>query len=322
MNYCKKCGEIIKENAKFCSSCGSPNHLVNNKKANEMNTIKDKTKNNNHKIIFFAIIAILIIGIIGAVTFIKISSIKKENSQTSIDVLYVDTDNYPNVILTIQANNYSKDLEMKNFTLKEEDVFQKDLKLDIGAEENQYKISYKSSGKATTGERNVKIAYLEDGKETLAEKSYSVPEKAKNDTKTVNSNSNNVVNTYDNNEIDIKNAMDRYENDYIRMVNTKDTYYIKDAIDLSGSLINEFNDMLKSFSEQKINESLINHEIEEIKKISETQYQVTIYEKFNISYGKKNESKYTDFRTTYILNKTNSGFKVYAIKKTDNLGSK
>ena len=28
MNLCKKCGNQIKEENKFCSNCGEPNHMI------------------------------------------------------------------------------------------------------------------------------------------------------------------------------------------------------------------------------------------------------------------------------------------------------
>lgn len=152
---------------------------------------------------------------------------------------------------------------------------------------------------------------------------YTASKKSNDSTTSSNSSTNgNVVNTYDNNEVPIKQAIDNYEKSYIRMVNSKDTYYVRDAIDLSGGLMNDFTNTVKSYSEQGINEDLIDYKIEKINKISDQQYEVTNYEKFHISYNKENKSVYTDFRTVYVLNKTSTGFKVYSIKNIDKLGSK
>ena len=254
----------------------------------------------------------------GVLAYTKINANPKDENQ-SIDILNADITNYPNIVLTIKANNYPENLNIENFTIKEDKSFQKNLKLESGTEENQYRITYKTSDESTSGKRNIKMAYLENDKEVIAEVSYLAPEKSKDTTKTVNSN--NAVNTYDNNEIDIKTTMDNYLEAFIEMTNYKDTYYIKDSLDLKGSILAELNDTVKSYKEQEISESLIDHKIEAINKISDTQYEVVIYEKYNIYYGKKSESKITEFRTTYVVNKIGSAFKVYSIKKIDNLGS-
>ncbi|HEY5524369.1 MAG TPA: hypothetical protein VIK26_03415, partial [Clostridium sp.] len=279
---------------------------------------KNTTKKKKLKIIILAIIGVLIAFTVGVLAYGKINANPKDENQ-SIDILNADITNYPNIVLTIKANNYSENLNVENFTIKEDKSFQKNLKIESETEENQYRITYKTSDESTSGKRNVKMAYLENDKEVIAEVSYSAPEKSKDTTKTVNSN--NAVNTYDNNEIDIKTAMDNYLEAFIEMTNYKDTYYIKDSLDLKGSILGELNDTVKSYKEQEISESLIDHKIEAINKISDTQYEVVIYEKYNIYYGKKSESKITEFRTIYVVNKIGSAFKVYSIKKIDNLGS-
>lgn len=339
MSICKKCGAILKGNAKFCTKCGVPvdlsdsgdilddENLVVDRNENYDCLVEDDTnkfykenttKKKKLKIILFAIIAILIVSIAGTVAYIKINYNPKDGNK-SIDIVNVDITNYPNIILTIKANDYPENLNVENCTIKEDKSFQKNLKLEPGTEENQYRITYKTSDESTSGKRNIKMAYLENDKEAIAEVSYSAPEKSKDSIKTVNSN--NAVNTYDNNEIDIKTAMDNYLKAFIEMTNRKDTYYIKDSLDLKGSILEELNDTVKSYKEQDISESLIDHKIEAINKINDTQYEVVIYEKYNIYYGKKSESKITEFRTTYVVNKIGSAFKVYSIKKIDNLGS-
>ncbi len=311
MDHCKNCGSELKENAKFCSKCGAPNNSDNiNKKSNKKNL----------KIIVPLIIFVLLLVGVGGAVYMKINAAQKENIKRSIDVLSVNTDNYPNVVVSIKANNYPNKLDIKNFTLKENDAFQKDLTLSEGLNENEYKINYKTSDESTSGERTIKIAYLDDGNEVIAESSYKSPEK-KQSSKQI-SNSNNVVDTYDNNEVVVKNALDDYEQAYIRMINYKDIYYIKNSIDLSGDLISEFTSLIKSYSEQGITEDLMDHKIEGINKINDSQYEVTVYEKFYISYGKAQKSTYSDYRTTYIVNKTDLGFKVCSIKNITTLGSK
>ena len=307
MGHCKKCGNEINENAKFCTSCGAPN--TNN-----------KSKKNNLKIIVPLGALILLIAITGGLVFMKINASQKANMKKSIEILNVDIDDYPNIVVSIKATNYEKSLDVKNFTLKENDTFQKDLKLSPGVEENEYKISYKTSDESTKNDRNIKIACLDNNEEEVAEYSYKAPEKTQNSTQAHNSN--NVVDTYDHNEVEVKQALDNYEKAYIRMINSKDIYYIRNSIDLSGNLISEFTDLIKSYSDQDISEDLMSYKIEDMKKINESEYQLTVYEKYYIRYGKEKKSSYTDFRTNYVIDKTNSGFQVYSIKDTVKLGSK
>lgn len=341
MNHCKKCGNEIKENAKFCTECGAPNNssnrdgvpndkgLESEKYKNNINdnpsvksnsNVNNKSKKSNLKIIIPLIIGILIVAITGGLAFMKINASEKENMKRSIEVLSVDSENYPNIIVSIKATNYEKSLDVKNFTLKENDAFQKDLKLSQGIEENAYKISYKTSDESTQGDRNIKVACLDSDKEEVTEYSYKAPKKTQSSTQT--SNSNNVVDTYDHNEVEVKQALDNYEKAYIKMINSKDIYYIRSSIDLSGNLISEFTSLIKSYSDQNITEDLMNYKIEDIKKINDSQYEVTVYEKYYIVYGKEKKSSYTDFRTNYIVNKTSLGFQIYSIKNTVTLGNK
>lgn len=62
---------------------------------------------------------------------------------------------------------------MKNFTLKENDTFQKNLKLDMELEGNDYKISYKTSDESNSGDRNIKVSYSEDNHEVVADGNYT-----------------------------------------------------------------------------------------------------------------------------------------------------
>lgn len=311
MNKCKNCGSEIKDDAKFCTNCGASNDSVSKDK---------KLKKRNLKIIITTIMFVLLFAIVAGVVFMKINANQKENTKKSIEILSIDVDSYPNIVVSIKADNYEKKLEIKNFTLKENNAFQKDLTLSDGIDENQYKISYKTSDESIKGERNIKVAYLDGDNEAIAEYSYNSPEQKQNSTQV--SNTNNIVDTYDNNEVEVKAALENYEQAYIRMINSKNIYYIKNSIDLSGSLISEFTNLIKSYSEQRITEDLMDHKIEQINKINNSQYEVIVYEKYYISYGKDNKSSYTDFRTSYIISKTDLGFKLYSIKSTDKLSSK
>ena len=333
MHYCKKCGNEIKENDKFCTVCGTPNtfddeNLYEENDSNDLNEniqaipIKNKTNKKNKLKIIIPILLILIAGIAGGLVFMKETAIQKEKLKPSIEIVSVDTENYPSIVVSIKTSNYQKSLDAKNFTIKENDTFQKDLKLSGDLEGNNYNISYKTSDETSNGERNIKVACLDGENEEIAEYKYKTPEKVNSNTQTKKSNSNNVVDTYDDNEVLVKQSLDNYEKSYIRMINSKDTYYIKSSIDLSGNLISEFTTLVKSYSEQQINEELLNYKIEDIKKINDSQYEITVYEKYYISYGKEKKSSYTDFRTHYIVNKTNLGFQIYSIKSTDKLGSK
>ena len=103
------------------------------------------------------------------------------------------------------------------------------------------------------------------------------------------------------------------------MINHKDTYYIKSAIDLSGGLVSEFEKTVSSYKEQSIDETLKRYNVENITKVSEGKYDVTVYEEFYIYYGKDNKSKNEDFRTRYIVDKSGSEFKVYSIKNIEKI---
>ena len=325
MNYCKKCGSELKENAKFCSVCGNPvdlNHEEINLSMEETyEPIKPEkeTKSKFKLILIFIVLVLLFSGAAGAAYF-KMSSTNKEQMIKSIEILGVDIEKYPEITISIKINNYDNKLYSKNFTIKENDAFQKDLNLSDGVEKNQYKITYKTSDEATSSEKKMKVACELEDKEYIADYAYTPP--AKKQSGNEKSNSNNSVNTYDDNEVKVKAAIENYENAYIRMINTKNIDYIKNSIDLSGGLINEFTSLIKSYSDQGITEDLINHKIEDIKKISDSDYEVVVTEKYYISYAKEKKSTYSDFKDTYEVKLTSSGFKVYAIKNVTSLGNK
>ena len=315
MKYCKKCGNEVSDNIKFCPKCGE---LINSN--NTPNNIVNKKRKIGLKIALISVILILIFSVSAGVAYIKQNASHKDDATKNMEILNVDIDKYPEVTASIKINNYANKINVKNITIKENDAFQKDLKLSDGVNDNEYTISYKTSDEFTSSEKNIKIACTLDNDEVTAEYSYTPPEKKQTVDK--RSNSSNSVNTYDNNEIKVKNSIEDYESAYIRMINSKNIDYIKGSIDLSGGLISEFTSLIKNYSEQQIEEELVSHKIEDIKKISNSEYQVTVYEKYYISYGKNKTSSYTDFRDTYVVRSTASDFKVYSIKDVVQISSK
>lgn len=326
MNYCNKCGNELRDNIKFCPSCGNPINLdkkedvSNNIKNNELPNKSIRSEKKVFKIIFICIIFVLLFAATAGVAYMKLNTAHNNNIEKSIEVMEIVTDKYPEVTVSIKTNNYGNKLNVKNVTIKENDAFQKELKLSDGADENQYKISYKTSDESAKGTKNIKVACVLDDQEYTAESSYNPPEKK--ETASSKANVNNTVNTYDNNEIKVKDALESYENAYIRMINTENIDYIKSSIDLSGGLISEFTSLIKSYSDQQITEDLMSHNVEDIKKINDSEYEVIAYEKYYISYGKDKKSSYMDFRDTYTVKLTSSGFKVYAIKNIETISNK
>lgn len=320
MNYCKKCGNELRGNGKFCPSCGNPINSAD--KDNISNKLSNKPVRNRKKFFKITVICIifaLLFLVSAGLAYMKLNTVHN-NMTKSIEILGIDIDKYPELTVSIKVNNYGNKLNVKNVTVKENDAFQKELKLSDGVGENQYKINYKTSDDSAKGTKNIIVACILDDQEYKAESSYNSPEKKENISS--KSNSNNSVNTYDSNEIKVKDALESYENAYVRMINTKNIDYVKNSIDLSGDLINEFTTLIKNYSEQQITEDLISHNIEEIKKINDSEYEVTAYEKYYISYGKDKKSSYMDFRDTYAVKLTSSGFKVNSIKNVITLSNK
>lgn len=351
MRYCKKCGAVLKDDARFCTSCGMQNSLneadndeitrdidKENEVKLESNIIQSKyeippkssTKKSSNKILKVGIPIILVVVVAIAVGIIYWKSNNKPNPNivATIKVEKIDLSSYPEIKITILAENYKDKLTVNNFTLKEDDVFQKGLKLaSIG--EDKYNIIYTSSNNKTSIKKNINLACLQDGKEAMTEYSYTVPENSKgndaiasSDNNTNQSSNSNVVSTYDDNELAIKELMDKYEENFIEAVRYKDTYYLRNSIDLSGNLMNEFTSTIKKYTDQQISEELIEYKIETVNKISDDQYEITTYEKFYIEYGKENKRTYNDYRTIYVVKRTNGGFKVNSIKSLVKLGSK
>lgn len=325
MKCCEKCGSKLRDSSKFCPSCGNPigsKYTDNISDDIGVNLHKNigKKRNSALKIILICVIlALLFLGAAGA-AYMKINSENKANAAKTIEILSVDIDKYPEVTVSMRISNYESKLNVKDVTIKENDVFQKDLKLSDGENTNEYKVTYKTSDESDTGEKNMKVACALDGDEVIAEYSYTPPETKQ--TSNQKSNLDNTVSTYDSNEIKVKNALDSYEAAYVKMINSKNIDYIKGTIDLSGSLISEFTTLIKDYSEQQITEDLLSDNIEGIKKISDSEYEVTVYEKYYISYGKDKKSSYADFRNTYVVKSTNSVFKIYAVKNAVTISNK
>lgn len=337
MSFCSKCGQVLIENNKFCTKCGTPidsssdSDILENRKStiNLKKNSEDINENSNYleenqkpsrnkfPIIIVAIIVVLVVSVMGAILVYSKINTKQKNPST--EIINVDVTDYPSISLRVKASDYSQSLNVENFTLKEQDSFQKNLQLVSGVDENEYIISYKTSDESTSGQRNIKIAYSENNKESIAEGSYQVPEKSKDNSKAIKSD--NAVTTYDNNETAVKSVIESYLSEFIQMVNSKNTSNIKNVLDSNGSILGELNSTVDSYKEQDIDEDLINHSIQAISKISENQYEVVTYEKYKIYYGKKNETKIIEFRMTYVINKTSLGFKVNSIKKIENLSS-
>ncbi|OOM79059.1 zinc ribbon domain-containing protein [Clostridium sp. BL-8] len=325
MKCCEKCGSKLRDNSKFCPSCGNPigskytDNISDDIGVNLHKNIEKKRSSALKIILICVLLALLFLGSAGA-AYMKISSENKASATKTIEILNVDIDKYPEVTVSMKINNYENKLNEKDVTIKENDAFQKDLKLSDGENTNEYKITYKTSDESDTGEKNMKVACALDGDEVIAEYSYTPPEKKQ--TSNQKSNLDNTVSTYDSNEIKVKNALDSYEAAYVKMINSKNIDYIKGTIDLSGGLIGEFTTLIKNYSEQQITEDLLSDNIEGIKKISDSEYEVTVYEKYYISYGKDKKSSYEDFRSTYVAKSTNSVFKIYAVKNAVTISNK
>ena len=108
--YCKKCGNELDEDAKFCPECGAK------KEENDVE-IEEKQENSNNKkskktlmVTIIAIIIILLIAIICYILYQKNIISKQENENTSI----LGTSN-------IQANGVSN-ISFKNMNADDDDL--------------------------------------------------------------------------------------------------------------------------------------------------------------------------------------------------------
>lgn len=127
MGYCKKCGEKLKENEKFCISCGEPNtsdeannhefrEFIETEYAREAEKSK-VSKKKNLKIVVPIIIVIMAV-VIGGVAFIKLNAsskaksedtVKTENpviNETEVEEIAKEEDNHSN--LNVEAEDKEK----------------------------------------------------------------------------------------------------------------------------------------------------------------------------------------------------------------------
>lgn len=312
MKHCKKCGAQISENDKFCVACGSPCNIVEEKstKSGSKKTIK---------VICICVLILAVLGIAAGVYYKTTLNNKKIEESRKIQIIGIKIDEYPNISINIKAENFEEEISEQNLSVKENDIYAKDVKLS--KEENgKYTISYKSTD-SLEDKKKVTIAYDYNGTEKIAEVEYA-PEKKKEKVSSDKTESgSSTIQTHDPNEDDLIYAINDYEDDYIRMINNRNISYIRSAIDLSGSLLSEFDNLIESYDKQDISEELIEHEIEGMNKINENQYEVTVRERYDIYYGVERCEKIIEYRTIYVVNNTNEGFKVGAIKNITQLSS-
>lgn len=311
MRYCKKCGAQLSENDKFCASCGSPFNTAEEKST-------DSSSKKTVKIICICVALIAVLCTAFGVFYKTMLTKKKIEESKKIEISSIKIDEYPNVSISIKAENFEDEISEEKLSIKENDTYAKDLNL-IKEQNGKYIISYKS-GDSSTEKKKVIIAYDDNGNEKTAEAYYTPKEKDNSSEQSV-SGSDRIVQTHDPNEEDIIYAINNYEDEYIWMINNRNTSYIKSSIDLSGSLLTEFDNLIKSYDEQDIKEDLIDHTIEGTNKINENQYEVTVYERYDIYYGLEECEKIIEYRTIYVVNNTKDGFKVGSIKNITQLSS-
>lgn len=302
MKYCKKCGAQIEEGAKFCSKCGAPN----------VGGADKVHKNNGLKVFFIAATFILALAGIGFGLYKMNNSQKEDNPE--MQLVNIDVTDYPEIKAVVMISNYDNSIDNSSFIVKENDSYEKDIDVEKD-EEGNYVLTYDTSDKTSKDERKVKICYSESSSEIACETSYTPPEKEKEKNVTVSGATDNTVNTYDENEIDVKNLVDKFISASVSTINSRDLYYIKSYIDLSGSLVSEYEETIESYKAQRITESLLSSRIDNIEKLGGGLYEVTTFERYRIYYGVKQENKNIDFRSVYIVKDTESGFKVNSIKE-------
>ena len=335
MSTCKKCGTKLNNDAKFCGKCGASVDTQNSKELEQSNIeeidlqkgrlqesdviISNKKSNSILKILLALLILVLIVGLgCGLFWYFNKENNKIGQKEASLEIVEVDVSKYPSIVLVVDAKDFEKDINVSNFTIKEDQVFQKDIKLEDGPD-GRYLLSYKTSDESKSGEISVKLAYGENNKQITTQSVYTVPKKEK-ESKSVNSDS--TVNTYDDNETKIISLMNQYLYNFVSMVNSRNIEYTSEQVDVNADIYKSFEATLKSYEEQDITESLLDEKVQDINKISDSQYEVTTYEKYRINYGKENKSKIMEFSTKYTINKANDKFKIYAIKEIQKLGEK
>ncbi|KHD16188.1 zinc ribbon domain-containing protein [Clostridium butyricum] len=298
MIKCKKCGYEIQQSAKYCTNCGCANEKINNRM--------------KFKKITIAIITIIILILSVSFTIYKIKGIHKDTKNT-IQMINLDSTEFPDIKIEVKSSNDKIHLNSDNITIKENDSYQKNIKVDYL--EDRYIITYEASDKKSNNDRNLKICFNENNNENIIDTTYKAPD-YKEESKSANVEySDNTVNTYDKNEIDIRNLMETFMNSSIKSINSKDIYYVKQYVDLNSTILSEFQKTVDSYKEQKITEDLMIFNVENIKKLNEISYEVYTFERYKIYYGAKNEINTSDFKSVYLVKYIDGEFKVNSIKE-------
>lgn len=302
MKKCKNCGSVVDEKMKFCTKCGT-----------------DIKKNCSKKKLAIILGLLIITSIMSLSIFYYIYTNKKtSNDVEAVKIENINIDEYPQIHIKISKANEDELLENYKLIVKEDEIYQKNVKINKNEDGTEYDVSYECSDKKSTGNRKVIISFSKNNKEFIVDSEYEAPEIVKEKSDVVNL-TDNSVNTYDENEVQVKNLMEEYLNDGIRSINNYDIYYVKDKIDPASSLIKEIEQTLVSYKEQEITESLSEYRIENIEKINDYEYEVSTFERYRINYGKKKEIKDLTFRSKYIIKKIGNSFKVNSIKEINTL---
>lgn len=325
MSVCKKCGQELKEGCKFCGSCGEPvEQSVEPVEQGNVEYDGNKLDTKKPKNIFKFIIIFVIVVLLGAAAFLFFSinaQLNASKNVKNITILSIDTEKFPSVQVKVNTININDSINDNSFAIKEEESFPQNISVEKAPEDNTYIITYKSLDEKSTGDRNVKVSYLDNGKDISAEETYKAPEVSKKSVKSGSITGDNSVNTYDGNIEQVASDYNSFINALIEAVNSKNPYYLSSYVDQSGGEMKDFETTINSYKDQNIDEDLIESKVEQTTKINDSQYSVVATEKYRIFYGKTNETKTVDFRTTYTFNKIGSNFKLLKIEKIDKLNS-
>lgn len=302
MKKCKNCGSALDDKMKFCTKCGA--------------VIKqDSSKKKLGVIAALIIIAAVIFSSVFYYVYINKKSL---NDVETAKIESINIEKYPEVHITIVNGNEEEQLENYKLIVKEDETYQKNVKINKNEDGTAYDVSYESNDKKSTGNRKVTVSFSKNNSEIIIDSEYEAPEILKEKSDIINS-ADNSVNTYDENEVQVKKLMEEYLNDGIRSINNYDIYYVKDKIDPSSSMMKEIEQMLVSYKQQEITESLSEYRIENIEKISDSEYEVSTFERYRINYGKKKEIKDLTFRSKYLIKKVGNSFKVNSLKEINTL---
>lgn len=344
MRFCSKCSAELKENAKFCAKCGakvkdyaavqktvqaeksadaedsaikSPvpeSKPISKGKTKPINT--GTKKGSNSKLIKLIVTISLIFLICGAGIFTYYTVYNKQTNNNQISLKNIDIGAYPTVKINLNITGFKNGLDVNNFSIKENDTSQNNLRLSKDG--TNFVLEYTTTDSETSSQKNVTVQYSYENKNYSAKGSYT-PSKTDEKDSTSSDSTISKAETEksapkaDSDEENIKSCIDNYESSFIKMVNYRDISYITSALDGDSPLKKEFESMIKEYSAKQITESLEEYKINSYKKICDTQYEVTVYEKFLISYGIQNETKVKEFDATYVVNKNATDFKIHSI---------